>query len=171
LDTGLDAGRGLPAGVAATAATTTAAVPAATTAAATTEAAATTAAAATEAAATAAATTTAAAEAAAALARAGLVDGEVTTIDVLAVQALDRGLAGGAICKLNEPESTGTTGLAIHHERRADDLSILLEDLAQAGLGGLERQITDVKLHLDAFPFPALETMNRCLNSGRRKRR
>ena len=140
---------GLPAAVAtATAATTAAAAVATTATAAATEAAAATAAAATEAAtATAAAEATAATAAATILAGTGFVDGEVTTIDVATVHALDGGASVVIAGELDEAEAAGAAGFAIHDEGRGRDLAELGEHFAELGLRGAERQISDVKLH------------------------
>lgn len=127
--------RDLPAAATATAATAAAAATTATEAAA-----ATAAAAATEAAA---ATTAAAAT----LTRTSLVDGEVATIDVLAVERSDRSVAFLSRGELDETEATGATGFAIHDEGRAGDVAVSREELAKLILSGLEREITDVKLH------------------------
>ena len=129
--------RDLPAAATATAATAAAAATTATEAAAATAAAATT---------EAAAATTAAA-AAATLTRTSLVDGEVATIDVLAVERSDRSVAFLSRGELDETEATGATGFAIHDEGRAGDVAVSREELAKLILSGLEREITDVKLH------------------------
>lgn len=129
-----------------------AAAPAATTTAATVTAAAATTAAATEAA----TTTTAAAEAAATtaatlLAGTRLVDRQVTAVDVLAVERLDRGAGLVVILHLDEAEAAGTTRLAIHDQRRGEHLAVGLEELAETGLRRIERQIADVELHFAIY--------------------
>jgi hypothetical protein len=131
---------GLPA--AATTATTAAAVAAAATAAASTEAAA---------ASTTAAPESAAAAATALLAGTCLIDREVTAIDVLTVKGLDRGAGLIVVLHLDEPEAAGAAGLTIHDQRRGEDLAVGLEELAETGLGRIERQIADVELHFAIY--------------------
>jgi hypothetical protein len=134
--------------VAIAAATTTAATTAAATAAAV--AAAVTAAAAAEAAATAAAATEAAATTAAAATATGttllgLVDPERTTVEQLAVHGLD-GLLGRVLgAHGHEREAAGPAGLAIEHQLDLDELTELLEGLADGVLGRVEREITYIE--------------------------
>jgi hypothetical protein len=147
------------AAAAAEAATATAA--AATTAATATEAAtATTAAAAVAAAATAAAATTvpaAAATAAAAtttteatattfLAGLGFVDAERTTVDVSAVQRLDRALGILLGCHFDESKTTRATGITVEHDLDVCDLAAVpFKGGAQGILGGLEGEVANVQ--------------------------
>jgi hypothetical protein len=131
-------------------------------AAAATEAAAATAAAATEAATTAAATTTAAAEATTAAAaaaasasftRAGFVDGEIATINVLAVEGSDGSLSFRVVGHFDEAETAGAAGVTVHDEGRRSDLTESSEEILELRLRGLEREIADVHLH-DTNPKP-----------------
>jgi hypothetical protein len=122
---------GLPAAATATAATAAAAT--------TAESTTTTAAAAAEAA--------TAATAAATLARPGLVDGEVATVNVLAVEGRDGRASVLVIRELDETEAAGAAGFTVHDQRRRRDFAVSREQLAQLALGGIERQISYVELH------------------------
>lgn len=111
-------------------------------------AAAATAAAAAESAATTAAAESATTAAAAAFTGLGLVDGEVTAVDVLAVEGRDGGLRLGVVRHFDEAEAAGTTGLAIHDQRRGSDRAEGLEERVQLTFRSAEREITDVQFHL-----------------------
>src|SRR5262245_15046322 len=90
-----------------------------------------TAAAATAAAAEAATTATAAA---AVFAGTSFVDGEITTIDVLAVEAGDGRASVLIVAKLDETEPTGPAGVAVHDQRGGRDIAELGEEFAELGL-------------------------------------
>lgn len=69
-----------------------------------------------------------------------LVDAQLTTTHVVAVQALDRpGRIG--LAHLDEPESAGAACLAIGRQRHGLDSSMLREQLANIRLASAERQI------------------------------
>jgi hypothetical protein len=136
----------------ATAATTAAAAAeaaTATTAAAAAVAAAATAAAATvTATATTAAATTATTEATTAtfLAWLGFVDTQRTTVDVSAVQRLDRTLSILLGCHFDECKTTRTTGIAVEHDLDVCDLAAVpFKGGAQGVLGGLKREVANVQ--------------------------
>jgi hypothetical protein len=74
----------------------------------------------------------------------GLVDGEVTTIDIAAVERVDRfgSLVGGS--HLDEPEAAGAAGVTIVDDLSLGDLAVLREELLEIGRGSVEREITHV---------------------------
>src|SRR5690606_1935654 len=124
--------------VAATAVATATAVAAAATAAA---------AVATTAAATAAAVATATTATAAAR-RAGrrFVHAKRATAQVASVELAHRRVCGVRLRHLHEREATGTTRLAIGDDAHGCDLAVRLEQLAELGLGGGERDVANVQL-------------------------
>lgn len=96
--------------------------------------------------ATAEATTTAAT---ALLAWTRLVDGERTTIEVLAVERLHGGPTG-LVVHFDETETTRATGLPVGHEMDAMNLAVRREDVADLVLGGRERKVPDVDADHDS---------------------
>src|SRR5262249_6723137 len=73
-----------------------------------------------------------------------LVHVELPAAELGAVQGSDRGLRLRCVVHLHEPESAGPPRVPVHDERRRRHGAVLLERLAQLGLGGLERQVPDV---------------------------
>ena len=69
-----------------------------------------------------------------------LVDAQLTTTHVVAVQALD-GPGRIGLAHLDEPESAGAAGLTIGRQRHGLDSPVLREQRANVRLAGAERQI------------------------------
>jgi hypothetical protein len=100
---------------------------------------------------TAAVTTTSATTEAAATGRAGVgdVNSDATAVELLLVQGIDSSvslLLGG---KGNETETTGTAGLTVAHDDRVGDLAELAEGSSEGVIGGVPRQVSNVKLRHD----------------------
>jgi hypothetical protein len=96
-------------------------------------------------------TTTSATTEAAATGRAGVgdVNSDATAVELLLVQGIDSSvslLLGG---KGNETETTGTAGLTVAHDDRVGDLAELAEGSSEGVIGGVPRQVSNVKLRHD----------------------
>jgi hypothetical protein len=96
-----------------------------------------------------AATTVSAAAAATATVVTGtrFVHGEVTAIEILAMESGDRGFAFGGAAHRDEPEAAGATAGAIHHNDGISDGAKALEGVLETVFGGVEGKISYVEFH------------------------
>jgi hypothetical protein len=74
-----------------------------------------------------------------------LVDPQLATTHIVAVQALD-GTGRVGLAHLNKPEATGATGLTIGWQRNGFDRAVLREQRTDVRLTGAERQIAYIDL-------------------------
>jgi hypothetical protein len=98
----------------------------------------------------------------------GLVDAQRATVEHLAVHLLDGLLGRLAGRHGDESKAARAAGLAVEHELDLDELAELLERLAEDVLGGVKREIADVKTIIGAhwlcFPRVRLATLGAPLN-------
>jgi hypothetical protein len=79
--------------------------------------------------------------------RLGFVDGQVTTVMVLAMQGVDGLLAFFGAAHGDETEAAGAVGFTIHDQVGFSDGAVLSEKLVQVLFGGLEGKISYVQFH------------------------
>src|SRR5262245_6393443 len=118
---------------------------------------------------TAAATTTTTAATATLGARASFVDGQIATIEVLAVERGHRRPGLIIVVHLDKPEAARAARVTIHHESDRSHFAVSREGIPECGFGRIERQIPDIELHNDSTC--ARGRVNRGLDSGERKLR
>ena len=77
----------------------------------------------------------------------GFVDGQVTTIVVLAMQGVDGLLAFFGAAHGDETEAAGAVGFAIHDQVGFGDRAVLGKEGVEVLFGGLEGKISYVQFH------------------------
>ena len=78
------------------------------------------------------------------LARTGLVDGEVATLEVLALKGTNGCLAFGRAAHGDKGKAAGTAGFTVCDEADFGNLAELFKQLAQIVLGGVKSEISYV---------------------------
>ena len=86
--------------------------------------------------------------------RTGFVDGDRSTVDLGAVQGLDRGPTFLVVVHRDESEAAGTARLAISDDGHFVDPAVRSKLLHERVLGGGIRQVTHVQLHLISLQAP-----------------
>jgi hypothetical protein len=78
---------------------------------------------------------------------ASFVDGQGATIDFFRVQTVHRGLSLAVVGHFDETKTLAATGVAIHHDLGALDLTEFAEELFQRFVGRVVTEISDVQTH------------------------
>jgi hypothetical protein len=81
-------------------------------------------------------------------ARTRFVNGERTTFEILAVKGRDRCLGLGVGRHFDKSETSGPSGEFVFDDRYRRDLSVGLKKLPNVALAGVERQITNIDVHV-----------------------
>ena len=83
----------------------------------------------------------------------GFVDGQVTSVMVLAMKGVDGALAFFGAAHGDKTEAAGAAGFPIHDQVGFSDGAVLSEKLVQVLFGGLEGKISYVQFHTILFFF------------------
>ena len=83
------------------------------------------------------------------LAGSGLVDGQVTTLEILPLKSANGCLPFLGTAHGDKGESTGSTGFAVGHKTYLGGLAELTEEFAQIILGSVKREVSYIEFHGD----------------------